>query len=269
MSDISFSFQAELTWDRPARGMVQVRYAKQAAGWAARRGRQGSLTPTTHQPWTLQPHGVLVLADNGLLVAAEQHTAQGDRQDQAVESTGQDDHALRAAEDRHNKRGESDETDDEPLVVLGDEGVNGLEEGDGGVGRADDGGDTGGEQRETEETVADVVNGKGGKASVAGLAAPVTAATFQPQRFVPAVQTPSTHRNSRIRTLLETQMPVRTACSADFLLAAPPRIEQLVRRKVMYPPQEPPSSVTMTGMSSLGFSGVRPAMTASPTGAWP
>ena len=47
---------------------------------------------------------------------------QGDRQDQTVESTGQDDHALRAAEDRHNKRGESDETDDEPLVVLGDEG---------------------------------------------------------------------------------------------------------------------------------------------------
>ena len=116
---------------------------------------------TAHAPAKgLQTHGVLVLADDGLLVAAEQHAAQRDRQDQTVESTGQDDHALRAAEDRHNKRGESDETDDEPLVVLGDEGVNGLEEGDGGVGRADDGGDTGGEQRETEETVADVAGSK-------------------------------------------------------------------------------------------------------------
>lgn len=38
--------------------------------------------------------------------------------------------------------------------------MNGLEEGDGGVGRADDGGDTGGEQRETEETVADVAGSK-------------------------------------------------------------------------------------------------------------
>lgn len=142
-------------------------------------------------------------------MAAEQHTAQGDRQDQTVESTGQDDHALRAAEDRHNKRGESDETDDEPLVVLGDEGVNGLEEGDGGVGRADDGGDTGGEQRETEETVADVAGSKA-ESPAAGLAAPVTAATFSATTTVPAVQTPSTHRNSRIRTLLETQMPVRT-----------------------------------------------------------
>ena len=58
---------------------------------------------TDHAPAKdLQPHGVLVLADNGLLVAAEQHTAQGDRQDQTVERTGQDDHALRAAEDRHD-----------------------------------------------------------------------------------------------------------------------------------------------------------------------
>ena len=93
-------------------------------------------------------------------MAAEQHAAQGNRQDQAVECASQDDHALRAAEDRHNKRGEGDKADDEPLVVLGDEGVNGLEEGDGGVGRADDGGDTGGEQRETEETVADVAGSK-------------------------------------------------------------------------------------------------------------
>ena len=38
--------------------------------------------------------------------------------------------------------------------------MNGLEEGDGGIGRADDGGDTGREQRQTEETVAEVAGSK-------------------------------------------------------------------------------------------------------------
>ena len=41
---------------------------------------------TDHTPAKdLQPHGVLVLADDGPLVAAKQHAAQRDRQDQAVE----------------------------------------------------------------------------------------------------------------------------------------------------------------------------------------
>ena len=103
---------------------------------------------------------MLVLADDGLLVAAKQHTAQGNWQDQAVECTSQDDHALCTAENRHNKRGEGDEADDEPLVIFGDEGVNSLEEGDRGIGRANDRGDTSGEQRETEEAVADVAGSK-------------------------------------------------------------------------------------------------------------
>ena len=108
------------------------------------------------------------------------------------------------------------------------------------------------------------------KASAAGLAAPVTAATFSATTTVPAVQTPSTHRNSRIRTLPETQMPVRTdlrKCLTSSGLPPHPASSSLCApEKVMYPPQEPPSSVTMTGMSSLGFSGVKIWATASPTG---
>ena len=103
---------------------------------------------------------MLILADDGFLVAAKQHAAQGNWQDQAVECASQDDHALCTTKNCHNERGESDEADDEPLVILGDEGVNRLEEGDRGIGRANDGGDTGREQRETEETVADVAGSK-------------------------------------------------------------------------------------------------------------
>lgn len=214
---------------------------------------------TDHAPAKdLQPHGVLVLADNGLLVAAEQHTAQGDRQDQTVESTGQDDHALRAAEDRHNKRGESDETDDEPLVVLGDEGVNGLEEGDGGVGRADDGGDTGGEQRETEETVADVAGSKAESLGCGVGSASDSRDIFSHNDRTGRADTEHAQEQQDTNAARDTDAGQDGLAEVlDFFrLAAPTRVKQLVcARKVMYPPQEPPSSVTMTGMSSLGFSG--------------
>ena len=93
-------------------------------------------------------------------MAAKQHAAQGNWQDQAVECASQDDHALCTTKNCHNERGEGDKADDEPLVILGDEGVNSLEEGDRGIGRANDGGDTGREQCETEETVADVAGSK-------------------------------------------------------------------------------------------------------------
>ena len=93
-------------------------------------------------------------------MAAKQHAAQGNWQDQAVECASQDDHALCTTKNCHNERGEGDKADDEPLVILGDEGVNSLEEGDRGIGRANDRGDTSREQRETEEAVANVAGSK-------------------------------------------------------------------------------------------------------------
>ena len=152
--------------------MKAIRSGKEL-GKVGQRGNGEVAGNADHAPAEhLQPHGMLVITHDGLFVAAKQHAQKGDRQDQTVDGARQNDHALCAAEDRHNERGEGNEADDEPLFVLGNKRVGGLEEGNGGIRRADDGRDTGGEQRYAEQAVTNVAGseteGLGGGVGGAG-----------------------------------------------------------------------------------------------------
>ena len=97
----------------------------------------------------VRSHDLLILRGN-------QTDAQGQGQDQTVHGAGQHQQLRRAAQNRHDRRGDRDEADDPQILVLLDRRVEGLQEGNRGVGSTDHRGDRRSKDHQASKSVSQI-----------------------------------------------------------------------------------------------------------------